>query len=81
MPLVPGRNDSPENLRATAAFAADLPNLEALDILPYHRLGESKWGQLARSCQLQGLLPHTRDQVFELAAIAGEYDIDVTVGG
>jgi pyruvate formate lyase activating enzyme len=81
MPLMPGLNDSAENVRATAAFVAALPNLEAFDILPYHRMGEPKWGQLDRSYGLHGVKPHTQEQVIELLDIAKEYDIEVTVGG
>ena len=81
LPVIPGCNDSPENIRATVEFAAGLSNLEALDILPYHRMGEPKWGQLERSYELHEVTPHTRDQVFELVDIAHQYDIEVTVGG
>jgi pyruvate formate lyase activating enzyme len=81
LPLVPGFNDSVENVRATASFVAGLSNLEALDILPYHRMGEPKWGQLDRMYTLHWLTPPGRDHVFELAGIAREYGIEVTVGG
>ena len=81
LPLIPGANDSEENIRATAAFAADLPNLEALDILPYHRLGESKWGELNQKYFLHGVKPHTHEQVSAMFDIVREYDIEVTVGG
>ncbi|MEL7639248.1 MAG: glycyl-radical enzyme activating protein [Solidesulfovibrio sp.] len=81
LPLVPGRNDSPENLRATAAFVAELTHVEALDVLPYHRMGEPKWGQLDKDYPLHGLAPYTKDAVFALAAIMEAYPIRVTVGG
>jgi pyruvate formate lyase activating enzyme len=81
LPLIPGFNDSAENIRATASFITPLSKLVALDILPYHRMGEPKWGQLDRSYELHGVKPHTRDQVFELADIAREYGIQVTIGG
>ena len=81
LPLVPGLNDSRENVRATAAFAASLRHLEALDVLPYHRIGEPKWRQLGRPYQLHGVVPHDRDRVHELADLAREFDIEVTVGG
>jgi pyruvate formate lyase activating enzyme len=81
LPLVPGYNDSIDNIRATAAFVAGLSNLEALDILPYHRMGEPKWGQLDRSYALHGVVPHTKEQLEKLLAIACEYGIEVTLGG
>jgi pyruvate formate lyase activating enzyme len=81
LPLIPGFNDSVESIRATAAFVAGLKHLEALDILPYHRMGEPKWGQLAQPYEFHGISPHTGDQVHELAGIPREYAIEVTVGG
>lgn len=81
MPLIPGCNDSPENVRATADFVAGLSNLEAFDILPYHRMGEPKWGQLDQPYELHEVSPHSRDHVFELVDIARQYDIEITVGG
>ncbi|HEX9078119.1 MAG TPA: glycyl-radical enzyme activating protein, partial [Desulfuromonadaceae bacterium] len=81
LPLIPGFNDSDENVRATASFAAGLANLQALDILPYHRMGEPKWGQLDRTYVLHGIPPHDREQIFALAEIARSFDIEVTVGG
>jgi pyruvate formate lyase activating enzyme len=81
LPLVPGFNDSIDNIRATAAFAAGLSNLEALDILPYHRMGEPKWGQLDRSYALHGVTPHTKEQLDILVDIVREYGVEVTIGG
>lgn len=42
LPIVPGCNDRPEHLRAVAALARELPKLRGVEIMPYHRLGESK---------------------------------------
>jgi len=45
VPIVPGYNDTVENLRATAAFMVKL-NLQEVNLLPFHRLGHSKYEQL-----------------------------------
>lgn len=42
LPIVPGCNDRPEHLRAVAALARELTKLRGVEIMPYHRLGESK---------------------------------------
>ena len=39
VPVVPGINDDDENLEAVRRFAASLPALAGLDLLPYHRIG------------------------------------------
>lgn len=81
IPLVPGCNDSPENIEATAAFVAGLPNIQKFDILPYHRLGEPKWRQLDYSYELHGVEPPNREHVYGLADIARTYHVEVNVGG
>jgi pyruvate formate lyase activating enzyme len=45
VPIVPGYNDAIENLQATAAFMVKL-NLKEVNLLPFHRLGRSKYEQL-----------------------------------
>jgi len=45
VPIVPGFNDSAENLQATAAFVQRLHRPE-VNLLPFHRLGNSKYEQL-----------------------------------
>jgi pyruvate formate lyase activating enzyme len=81
LPLIPGVNDSIENVRATAEFAGTLKNLQALDILPYHRMGEPKWDQIQRTYMLSGLEPHTKEQVMPLYERVKAMGVPVTVGG
>jgi pyruvate formate lyase activating enzyme len=45
VPILTGYNDTAENLRATAAFIASL-KLKEVNLLPFHRLGESKYEHL-----------------------------------
>ena len=49
-PLIPGVNDSKENIRATLAFIRPHPNVLNYKLLPYHRFGQSAfWGTLMNS--------------------------------
>ena len=45
IPVIPGFNDSEQNIRATARFVRE-SGLEVINLLPFHRLSESKWTQL-----------------------------------
>lgn len=47
MPVIPDFNDSLENAAATADFMDGL-GLYEINILPFHRLGDSKWEQLGK---------------------------------
>lgn len=56
MPLIPGLNDTPHNIRATSRFLRELlGNGAALELMPYHRLGVGKYEALGRAYPLQGL--------------------------
>jgi pyruvate formate lyase activating enzyme len=44
--LIPGWTDQPEALQALKAWAAQLPNLTKIEILPYNGLAKDKWDQL-----------------------------------
>ena len=56
MPLVPGINDSLENIQATAAFLKGLgEKAERIELMPYHRMGESKYIALDKPYHLHGL--------------------------
>jgi pyruvate formate lyase activating enzyme len=57
MPLVPGLNDDPENIKATAGFLQRL-NADAcrsIELIPYHRLGVGKYEAIGREYPLLGL--------------------------
>ncbi len=58
MPLLPGINDGHENIRETASFLRSLgKNAERIELMPYHRLGESKYTALGKRYCLHGLTP------------------------
>jgi pyruvate formate lyase activating enzyme len=82
IPLIPGSNDSVENIEATARFVESLgSSVEGLDILPYHRLGEPKWEQLDREYLLHGTTPPDHDHVLFLKNLILPHCPNVSIGG
>ncbi|MFP4482447.1 MAG: glycyl-radical enzyme activating protein [Thermovirgaceae bacterium] len=55
IPLVPGRNDSYENLEKTLEFCNNLKKIRYLELLPYHRFGVDTYGFLGLPYVLKGL--------------------------
>lgn len=51
--LISGWTDEPEALKALGQLAAENPNLERLEILPYNSLAENKWTKLVLATPLQ----------------------------
>ncbi len=82
IPLVPGFNDSEENIRATAAFAARLgENVHRIEFLPYHDYGSQTYDRLDRKYQLNEVQPPSNDQLQRLIAIAEVVGIKARIGG
>jgi pyruvate formate lyase activating enzyme len=61
--LVPGLTDAPHNIEGLADFVATLKNVEKVEILPFHKLGEYKWKELGYGYQLKETQPPTAEQV------------------
>ena len=54
VPVIPGYNDSIENLEDTAKFVAEL-GFRLIELIPYHRFGVSKYTQYGMVYQLSGV--------------------------
>jgi pyruvate formate lyase activating enzyme len=55
--LVPGLTDDPQEIASIARFAADLGNVERVDVLPFHQLGKYKWHKLGLEYELENVKP------------------------
>ena len=60
--VVPGITDDPGALARLGAFIGTLPNVKALDVLPYHIMGVSKYKELNLPYPLEGVEPATQKQ-------------------
>ena len=67
-PIVPGINDTVENISATAEFLRTLKNVTAYELLPYHPLGISK--ATALGIEMQEFTVPTSTQMEELKKYA-----------
>lgn len=82
IPVIPGINDSTENLRKTADYAASL-NIPSIELLPYHNLGEVKYGQLGREYALVDTQKPSEEQMNALADemrnAVGDRNTEITI--
>jgi pyruvate formate lyase activating enzyme len=81
VPIIPGINDDEENLRHMGAFAAQLPSLERVDLLPYHRIGRDKYRGLGKACPMPDAQPPSEGRMEEIARALRRFDLAVSVGG
>jgi pyruvate formate lyase activating enzyme len=61
--LVPGLTDAPDNIDKVARFVGPMKNVEWVEVLPFHQMGEFKWKSLGLAYQLAATNPPTEAQV------------------
>lgn len=57
--LLPGITDNEKEINEVAHFAAKLGNVERVDLLPFHQMGEFKWDKLGMAYSLHDAKPPT----------------------
>jgi len=82
IPIVPGYNDSRENISATAGFAARLGrNLKRIELLPYHKFGTQTYSRLGEEYKLKDVEPPSNEHMQKLKEIVESYGLEVQIGG
>ena len=82
IPVVPGSNDSDDNILATARFASGLgENLVRVELLPYHGLGSQTYRRLRRKYQLEDVEPPRDGHMERLRGIVEACGVRARVGG
>lgn len=81
VPVVPGLNDTPEDLEAIGRLVGRLPAVTEVELLRYHRLGEGKYVSLGLACPTQGLKPPSEEQMQRLKAVVGATGVRCIVEG
>ena len=61
--LVPERNDEDKYLKQLYNFIKGLKNIQKVEVLPYHTLGEYKWKELGLEYPLTGIEPPAAERV------------------
>jgi len=86
-PIVPGVNDSEEDVRRVASFVRELARLRTsrggtggggipYELLTFHRLASDKYASLGLAYDASAIDPPTRERMAELADVAKECGID-----
>lgn len=81
IPVVPGVNDSRANLLATSQFAADLPGVREIHLLPYHKAGVEKYRRLRREYSLPDVDPPAASHMAAMAKSMSIYGKPIKMGG
>ncbi|MFX1325794.1 MAG: glycyl-radical enzyme activating protein [Promethearchaeota archaeon] len=82
IPVIPGYNDSDENLKATAKFAIDLgENIKRLELLPYHKFGTQTYVRIGMEYKLPDVEPPSEERMLHLKEIVESCGLKAQIGG
>jgi pyruvate formate lyase activating enzyme len=81
VPVIPGITDDEENLRQTAEFVASLPNIERLDLLPYHQSAAGKYERLGKVYNMPETRPPAEARMQEIVQMFEGHSLPVTIEG
>lgn len=81
VPVIPGFNDTVEEIGEIAKFTASLPNVNEIHLLPYHRMGKDKYDGLARPYLMGDVPSPTAAKMQELLAVCKSYGLTTHLGG
>jgi pyruvate formate lyase activating enzyme len=81
LPVIPGYNDSEENIRATCEFARGLSSLVEINLLPMHHLGKVRYASLGRDYPIAGI-PLIPDNILQdIKGLVESYQLDCRIVG
>ena len=71
-PVIPGLNDSKDNITSTAEFIKEIPQIKSYELLLYHQFGVNKYSALGREYALSDVNPPEESQIRELVKAAND---------
>lgn len=82
VPVIPGFNDTEEEIKQIAEFTQSLGTVHELHLLPYHRLGQDKYEGIGREYALKGIEPLKEDYMEKLLQVVkGMHGLRCQIGG
>lgn len=78
IPLIPGYNDSEENIKAMAEFATTI-KVVRVDIVPFHQLGSKKYERLGMTYKLAKVKPYQEDEIQAFKDTFQSYGLEVSI--
>ncbi|HWQ77299.1 MAG TPA: glycyl-radical enzyme activating protein [Anaerovoracaceae bacterium] len=81
IPVVPTFNHTPREIEEITGYAAGIKGVKEIHLLPYHRLGESKYQGLDRTYEFSSIDPLSREDMVGLLEIARKTGLPCQIGG
>jgi len=80
IPFIPGVNDDDETQKQIYQWASRLKNLKWIEVLPYHRLGMTKYRGLGRAYPMDDIPPVSKQSLAYLKDLGEQIGVQVRIG-
>lgn len=77
IPVIPGVNDTLQEITEMAGYLAKTPGVSLVELLPFHHLGSGKYESLGQAYPSSGLKPPPAEQMQALVTAAAAQGINV----
>ncbi len=81
IPLIPSFNDDEKSIEEMSRFVLTLPNLNGIDILPYHQSAVEKYKRLSLNYSFKNMKELRQEEIDRVESIFRKNGLNVTVGG
>jgi len=80
-PVIPGVNDSDQDISQFGEFVSSIEKVDGVDILPYHKLGMEKYKRLGGRYRMAEIQPPTSEEMTGIAETLKGFGLSVRIGG
>jgi len=81
MPIIPGYNDSDEEIRNAAEALKEIQSVERIDIIPIHHFGKVKYKQIGLEYQMDTDLAISEERQQQIKDMISSYGFRTQIGG
>lgn len=81
IPLIPNVNADPTSLHAIGKFVASFPQIDQIQLLPYHETGTAKHIRVGKKAPIEGVPLPSWEELQEYVQILKPYVEHVSIGG
>ena len=81
IPVIPGFNNSKEELEDFKSYINTLKNVKEVNLLPYHSIGQEKYNRIGKPYKMKGVKEPSEEDMEEAAILMDCCGVKVKIGG
>lgn len=75
--LVPNLSDNEQDIEDLSIYLSGFNNIEKIELLPFHKMGEYKWEELGYDYELKETMEPTKEEIITAMAILKSHNLNV----